>query len=69
MLHRYLLFTYADAEAEGGWQDFHSSHVSIEDALQALRRDPPVCDNEYHLVDMVTGDIVAIGSLEAIRPA
>lgn len=53
-INRYLLFISSSSGFHGGWQDFISSHNSLEEAVKRGE----CFEFNYHIVDLFIGQIV-----------
>ena len=58
-MKRYLLFSCGSWEAQGGWCDFRNDFNTIEEAEKFLKSLKPYYQEEWHIVDLEIGQIVA----------
>jgi hypothetical protein len=56
IIKRYVVFAGSNFYPRGGWDDFQSSHDSLEEALAAPRR-----GDWFQVVDLTTGGILESG--------
>ena len=57
-MKRYLLFTFPTYVPAGGWNDFHSQHDCLSEALMAAaKREHSM--NHFQIVDTQSAQIVA----------
>lgn len=57
-MKRYMLFTMDQYYPRGGWNDFHDSYNTTEEAIEAVASTK--CDH-WHVVDSTTGEEVIYG--------
>jgi hypothetical protein len=59
-MKRYILFSYCDRDASGGWDDFAGWFDTVESAVSAYQINDSGFDR-YHILDTATWKLAKVG--------